>query len=159
MVVLLTSSTLCTYGVLRAATRVLHPYREQLRIERLTSNLHITVLLISFSNPEAIIFFPWKEEAYTESPLRTAVPSASMLKVTLIRLLEVFPQFMFILQVTSLVLDGWDTFTAINLGLTLVLVIYMVIGKALRIYFSDLLQLKRGCGVCGVWWGLLGCAE
>ena len=138
LMVLVTSCALCTYGVLR---HVLHPFRDKLRIESLTSNLYITVLLISFSNPEAIIFFPWKEDAYTESSLQTAVPSASMLKVTLIRLLEDFPQF--ILQVVSLVVSGWDNFTAINLGMTLVLVVYMVIGKALRIYFSDLLQIEH----------------
>ena len=137
-VVLIMSTLLCTYGVLK---HVVHPYRNQLRAESLTSNLYITILLISFSNPEAIIFFPWKEEAYTESSLQTAVPSADMLKVTLVRLLEDFPQF--ILQIVSLVLSGWDTFTAVNLGMTLVLVIYMVIGKALRIYFSDLLQIDE----------------
>lgn len=127
------------YGILQ---HVIRPNRHLLRVDSLASNLYITALLISFSNPETIIFFPWKEESYTEASLQTGVPSAGMLKVTLLRLLEDFPQFG--LQVASLILSGFDTFTAINLGMTLVVVIYMVIAKAIWISFNDLLQAETG---------------
>ena len=66
-------------------------------------------------------------------------PSSDMFKVTLVIVFQDIPQL--ILQVLSLIVSGWDSFTAINLAMSLILFLYMMLGKALRIYFSDLLNM------------------
>jgi len=112
-------------------TAVLLKHRDELVPEKVTSMMFITLVFISWTDPESIAFFPWKEHAYTGMN-RYALPNKDCIRVTLYKLIEDIPEFF--LHVAYFLVVDRDTFTAVNLSFTLIMLFYFVMGKLLRIF-------------------------
>ena len=131
LIILIISTLAMTYKI---STTILLKHRGELIPEKLTSNMFITMVFISWTDPESIVFFPWQEKAYT-GVLQSALPNEDCVRVTLYKLVEDVPEF--ILQVAYFASGEWDTFTAANLGFTLIMLFYLVLGKLFRIFLVD----------------------
>ena len=97
----------------------------------------ITILFVSAADPDALMFFPWTEEAFDkgDTPKDHPLPNTELIKLSLIKLIEDVPQF--VLQVAHLALVGTDTFTVLNLCFTLIMLFYLVAEKLLVILQSQ----------------------
>jgi hypothetical protein len=124
-VILALSTMITSYNVF---VRILLRRKTSIKREKITSFAFITLLLISFTEPDVIMFFPWKEDSY-KLELDSAFPNEDCIIVSLMRLWEDIPEF--ILQVAYLVSGNFDAFTVLNLGLTFISLVYMVMGKLL----------------------------
>ena len=100
--------------------------------EKLTSVTFITTFFLSWTDPDAVILFPFKDDAYD---MPGAYPNKEFLQVTLVKLVEDVPEFF--IQIAYLFHIEFDTFTALNLLLTLVALFYMVAGKLFFILFVE----------------------
>ena len=58
-VVLALSTMITSYNVV---VRILIKYKKSIVREKITSSSFLTLLFISFTDPELIMFFPWKED-------------------------------------------------------------------------------------------------
>jgi hypothetical protein len=108
--------------------------RGMIREGYLNSNAFITVFIISWTDPDAVILFPWSEEAFSGLP-NSPFPNRTFLRVTMYKLFEDVPQFF--IQAYYLIFVDFDVFTAANLALTVIFILYMVIGKLFLILLSE----------------------
>ena len=100
-----------------------------LDVGRLTKHSTITIILISFTDPDAVILLPFNPEAYQleGSPF----PNRAALSVTAWKALE--DSIELVTQVAYLVtFQEADSFVLMNLGFTLLMMLYDVIAKVLR---------------------------
>jgi len=104
---------------------------DDLDVHRTDSCMFTTMLLLSFTNPDLLIFFPFTEEAYTleEGPF----PNPAWVRVSLTRLVEDVPQFF--LQVAFLATHDFDIYTFLNVLFTSIMVLYLVFGKPFMLAF------------------------
>lgn len=131
LAILLLSTGTCAAAVLVYVVR--RNFDEYLDSEKLQSSQFITALLLSFTNPDVVMIFPWKEEAYQKDLVGTQTkspfPNQDALDASLCRFMEDGPQFLII--VAYVITNGADSFTLANLVFTIIVIIYMVIGKVL----------------------------
>ena len=125
LIVLCISTALITYAVL---VHVILKHKGHLRQEKFASSSFITVILLSWTDPEIIIFFPWERDAYTNT-MQNALPNQDAVQVTCLKLLENIPEFF--IQVAYFASGEQDAFTAANLTLTLCMVFYFAVGRFL----------------------------
>jgi len=125
LIVLCISTSLITYAVL---VHVILKHKGHLRQEQFASSSFITVILLSWTDPEIIIFFPWERDAYTNT-MQSALPNQDAVQVTFLKLLENVPEFF--IQVAYFASGEQDAFTAVNLTLTLCMVFYFAVGRFL----------------------------
>lgn len=90
----------------------------------------LTIFILSFTNPDLLIFFPFAEEAYLEDSV-IAYPSPVWLHLSLTRVVEDIPQFF--LQVVFMLTHPFDGFTFFNLLFTSIMVVYLALGKAFKL--------------------------
>ena len=111
-------------------TKLIHRASKKrwLDVGRLTKHSTITVILISFTDPDAVILLPFNPEAYQleGSPF----PNKPALSVTAFKALE--DAIELVTQVAYLATLGGDSFVLMNLGFTLLMMVYDVIAKVLR---------------------------
>ena len=125
-------------GMFVILKKVLGPHRAHLTPAKLESSVFISVLLLSFTNPDCVMLFPWTDAAYkldkvgesTQSPF----PNRDALSASYWRLAEDIPQFMIML--TFSLHNGADPLTIANLVLTIIVILYMAIGKCLTSYLA-----------------------
>ena len=100
-----------------------------LDVRLLTKNSTITLILLCFTDPDAVILLPFNPEAYQlkGSPF----PNKAALSVTAWKALE--DAIELVTQVAYLAtFQEADSFVLMNLGFTLLMIIYDVIAKVLR---------------------------
>jgi len=98
-------------------------------IGQLTKNRTITIILLCFTDPDAVILLPFNPEAYQleGSPF----PNKATLSVTAWKALE--DAIELVTQVAYLAtFQEADSFVLMNLGFTLLMMVYDVIAKVLR---------------------------
>ena len=122
-VVLALSTMITSYNVV---VRILIKYKKSIVREKITSSSFLTLLFISFTDPDVIMFFPWKENSY-KLELESTFPNDDCIQVTLLRLWEDVPECF--LQVAYLATGNFDLFTMLNLVFTLITLMYIVAGK------------------------------
>lgn len=111
-----------------------------LKQEKLDHFMFITMLLVSATNPDAIIFFPWTEDAYKSAKTpETPFPNDDALSTSLWKMVEDVPEF--IIQMSFFSQSEWDSFTAANLAFTFMMLLYLVIGKLLKLWCMDTQQI------------------
>ena len=126
-VILVLSMAITSYNIF---VRILMRHKTSIKREKITSYAFITLMIISFTDPDVIMFFPWKEDSY-ELTLESSYPNDDCIRVTLLRLWEDVPEC--ILQFAYLAMGNFDVFTMLNLVFTIVSMIYIVVGKLLVI--------------------------
>jgi len=100
-----------------------------LEVVSVKSKFFLTMFILSFTNPDLLIFFPFREGAYQLE--KGAFPSQTWVRLSLIRLMEDVP--LFFLQVVFMLTHSFDAFTVFNLFFTSIMLLYLVLGKLIKI--------------------------
>jgi len=116
------------------ATRVVIKHQDKLVQSKVTGPTFTSLLLLACTDPDAISFFPWKEEAYSkdEAQKYSPLPNKDCVQASMWKILEDVPEFF--IQVTFFSVGEYDNFTAANLAFTLIMLFYLVMGKLQRMY-------------------------
>jgi len=133
---ILSLMTLCASLVVTfiVMAKIMLKYRDKLRREETTLFPNLTIILLSLTNPQTIVFFPWKEEAY-KNDVEKSLPNKDTAKATFVRLFEDIPEF--VIQVFFIAQGPADTLTALNLVLTILALLYFMVGKCLVIFLGQ----------------------
>lgn len=98
--------------------------------------LYTCVVLLSFTDPDLIMFFPWDESAYPSDDSAATMPNEDTMRVSLLKCVEDLPQL--IIQITYFSVAGWTWFTAFNFFITAVVLLHTMSNKIMvYFFFSD----------------------
>lgn len=145
-------SLLLAFGITSyvLATRVIIKHKDKLVQKKVTGAVFTSLLLLACTDPDAISFFPWKEEAYSkdEAEKDNPLPNRDCTEASMWKILEDVPEFF--IQITFFAIGEYDAFTAANLAFTLIMLFYLVMGKLQRMYLVTEEKKENETGIGGM---------